>query len=116
MLFYFPIDLLQHISNIHHILYPYTDVLFFHCNTLHRSDKNNSDKRRWTLLCCYNLAKNDPFIEHHHPSYTPIKKLEDNQIRKAGLKFLNPNEAGAFLNRPTAPPQLKRSSGKLFKK
>ena len=22
------------------------DVLFFHCNTLHRSDKNNSDKRR----------------------------------------------------------------------
>ena len=92
------------------------DVLFFHCNTLHRSDKNNSDKRRWTLLCCYNLATNDPFIDHHHPNYTPIKKLEDNQIRKAGLKFLNPNEAGAFLNRPTAPPQLKRSSGQLFKK
>ena len=92
------------------------DVLFFHCNTLHRSDKNDSGKRRWTLLCCYNLAENNPFIDHHHPKYTPIKKVEDNQIKKAGLKFLNPNDAGAFLNRPTAPPQLKRSSGQLFKK
>ena len=73
------------------------DVLFFHCNTLHRSDKNNSDKRRWTLLCCYNLADNNPFIEHHHPNYTPIKKLEDKEIKKAGLKFLNPNEAAAFV-------------------
>ncbi len=92
------------------------DVLFFHCNTLHRSDKNKSDKRRWTLLCCYNLAENDPFIDHHHPNYTPIKKLKDNEIKKAGLKFLNPNDAGAFLNRPTAPPQLKIKSGELFKK
>ena len=62
--------------------------------------KNNSDKRRWTLLCCYNLAENNPFIDHHHPNYTPIKKLKDNQIKKAGLKFLNPNDAEAFLNRP----------------
>ena len=30
------------------------DVLFFHCNTLHRSDQNRSDDRRWTLICCYN--------------------------------------------------------------
>ena len=67
------------------------DVLFFHRNTLHRLDKNNSDKRRWILLCCYNLAVNNPSIYYHHPNYTPIKKLEDNQIRKAGLKFLNPN-------------------------
>ncbi len=92
------------------------DVLFFHCNTLHRSDKNKSDKRRWTLLCCYNLAENDPFIDHHHPNYTPIKKLKDNEIKKAGLKFLNTNDAGAFLNRATAPPQLKIKSGELFKK
>ena len=28
------------------------DVPFFHCNTLHRSDKNNFHNRRWTLLCC----------------------------------------------------------------
>ena len=42
--------------------------------------------------------------------------IEDKEIKKAGLKFLNPNEAAAFLNRPTAPPQLKTSSGELFRK
>ena len=45
-----------------------------------------------------------------------LQKLEDTEIKKAGLKFLNPNEAAAFLNRPTAPPQLKKSSGELFRK
>ena len=28
------------------------DGLFFHCNTLHRSDQNRSENRRWTLLMC----------------------------------------------------------------
>ena len=50
------------------------DVLFFHCNTLHRSDQNRSDDRRWTLICCYNAARNDPYLEHHHPGYTPLKQ------------------------------------------
>ena len=43
-------------------------------------------------------------------------KDQDKEIKKAGLKFLNPNEAAAFLNRPTAPPQLKTSGGELFRK
>ena len=66
------------------------DVLFFHCNILYRLDKNNSDKRRWIYYVA-NLAVNNSSIDYHHPNYTPIKKLEDNQIKKAGLKFLNPN-------------------------
>ena len=90
------------------------DVLFFHCNTLHRSDKNKSDQRRWTLLCCYNAARNNPFLEHHHPRYTPLKKVPDEEIKKAGERFLNPDSTGAFLSRPTAPPTLKNKSGKLF--
>lgn len=90
------------------------DVLFFHCNTLHRSDKNKSDQRRWTLLCCYNAARNNPFLEHHHPRYTPLKKVPDEEIKKAGKRFLNPDSTGAFLSRPTAPPTLKNKSGKLF--
>ena len=69
-----------------------------------------------TVLPPPHFNDNNPFIEHHHPNYTPIKKLEDKEIKKAGLKFLNPNEAAAFLNRPTAPPQLKTSSSKLFRK
>ena len=48
------------------------DGLFFHCNTLHRSDQNRSPNRRWTLLCCYNAARNNPYLEHHHPRYTEI--------------------------------------------
>ena len=90
------------------------DVLFFHCNTLHRSDKNNSPDRRWTLLCCYNAARNNPFVEHHHPKYTPLKKLTNDQIIKAGDKFLDVNDVDTFLKRPTAPPELSKKGGKLF--
>ncbi|MGH9837447.1 MAG: phytanoyl-CoA dioxygenase family protein [Blastocatellia bacterium] len=35
------------------------DAMFFHCNLLHRSDQNRSDKPRWSLICCYNAARND---------------------------------------------------------
>ena len=35
------------------------DVVVFHANTLHRSEQNRSEKRRWTLLCCYNAISND---------------------------------------------------------
>ena len=45
-----------------------------------------------------------------------FKKRIMEKINSFSLKFLNPNEAGAFLNRPTAPPQLKMKSGELFKK
>ena len=103
------------IMMVENIKLEYILLLFFHCNTLHRSDRNSSDKRRWTLLCCYNSAKNNPFIDHHHPKYTPIKKVKDKEIIKAGLSFLNPNQADTFLKRPTAPPELKTKSGKLFK-
>jgi ectoine hydroxylase len=90
------------------------DVLFFHCNTLHRSDKNNSPDRRWTLLCCYNAARNNPFLDHHHPKYTPLKKLPNSEIIKAGDKFLEIENSDGFLNRPTAPPGLTKKAGKLF--
>ncbi|MDB9869542.1 phytanoyl-CoA dioxygenase family protein [Alphaproteobacteria bacterium] len=90
------------------------DVLFFHCNTLHRSDKNNSPDRRWTLLCCYNAARNNPFLDHHHPKYTPLKKLPNSAIIEAGDKFLEIDNADGFLNRPTAPPGLTKKAGKVF--
>lgn len=62
------------------------DALFFHCNLLHRSDQNNSDHARWALICCYNAARNNPYRESHHPSYTPLEKVDDDAILKAGLK------------------------------
>ena len=90
------------------------DALFFHCNTLHRSDKNNSPNRRWTLLCCFNAARNNPFIDHHHPKYTPLKKLPDSEIVKAGDRFLDVNDVDTFFKRPTAPLGLSKKAGKLF--
>jgi ectoine hydroxylase len=62
------------------------DVLFFHCNLLHRSDQNRSDSPRWSMICCYNAARNNPYKESHHPRYTPLSKVEDSAIRETGLR------------------------------
>ncbi|HLJ15148.1 MAG TPA: phytanoyl-CoA dioxygenase family protein [Bryobacteraceae bacterium] len=62
------------------------DVLFFDCNLLHRSDQNRSEAPRWSMICCYNAARNDPYKDSHHPRYTPLKKVPDSAIREAGLR------------------------------
>ena len=62
------------------------DTLFFHCNLLHRSDQNHSDKPRWSMICCYNAARNDPYKESHHPRYTPLHKVPDSAIKETGLR------------------------------
>ena len=62
------------------------DALFFHCNLLHRSDQNRSENPRWSLICCYNAARNDPYKESHHPRYTPLQKEPDAAIKEVGLR------------------------------
>ena len=62
------------------------DALFFHCNLLHRSDQNRSDKPRWAMICCYNAARNDPYKESHHPRYTPLAVVPDTAIKEVGVK------------------------------
>lgn len=69
------------------------DVLFFHANLLHRSDQNRSDRPRWSMICCYNAARNDPYKEHHHPRYTPLEKVSDSAIREAGLRRFSDSTA-----------------------
>jgi ectoine hydroxylase len=71
-------------------------ALFFHSNVLHASSANTSDKPRWSLICCYNAARNDPYKESHHPRYTPLSKVDDDEILKAGAgtaprDFLDPD-------------------------
>ena len=61
------------------------DALFFHCNLLHRSDGNTSAKPRWSMICCYNAARNDPYKTSHHPNYTPLEKVPDSAVREAGV-------------------------------
>jgi hypothetical protein len=63
------------------------DTLFFHSNTLHRSDQNTSDNPRWSLICCYNTKHNNPYKESHHPFYEPLEKLPDGAIKEMGGKL-----------------------------
>ena len=69
------------------------DALFFHANLLHASARNDSDKPRWSMICCYNAKKNDPYKEAHHPRYTPLKKVPDAMIKKAGIKRFSEDRA-----------------------
>jgi hypothetical protein len=57
------------------------DALFFHANLLHRSDQNQSDDPRWTMVCCYNARSNDPYQASRHPRYTPLIKVDDVQLK-----------------------------------
>ncbi len=58
------------------------DAVFFDCNLLHRSDQNRSPLPRWSLICCYNAARNNPYKESHHPRYTPLAKVADSAIKQ----------------------------------
>lgn len=55
-------------------------AVFFHSNLLHRSDQNKSPNPRWAFICCYNTRGNDPYKESRHPRYTPLTKLDDDQL------------------------------------
>src|SRR5215475_5321129 len=75
------------------------DALFFHANLLHRSDQNRSENPRWSMICCYNAARNNPYKESHHPRYTPLAKVSDGEIRKAGMKRFEGSESeGVWLD------------------
>jgi ectoine hydroxylase len=74
------------------------DVLFFHPNLLHRSDQNHSDHPRWSMICCYNAARNDPYKESHHPRYTKLNKVPDSEIVKAGNKRFSEHDSATWLD------------------
>jgi ectoine hydroxylase len=57
------------------------DAIFFDSNLLHRSDMNRSEEPRWSLICCYNARRNDPYKESRHPCYTPLAKVENDAIK-----------------------------------
>jgi hypothetical protein len=75
------------------------DVLFFHANTLHRSDQNRSDNARWSMICCYNARSNDPYKDAHHPRYTPLSTVPDSAISDAGSRrFASGGQDAAWLD------------------
>ncbi len=84
------------------------DGLFFHANVMHRSDQNRSPNRRWTVLFCYNAACNNPYLAHHHPQYTPLHKVDDEAIKRAGVRY-SENSPDYFRKNFANPPELKKS-------
>jgi hypothetical protein len=72
--------ILNDLERIDCILSP-GDILFFHCNLLHSSNINKSGKTRRVLLSCYNTKHNNPVVRHHHPRYSPIKKVSNDSIK-----------------------------------
>lgn len=57
-------------------------VLFFHSNTLHRSDKNLSPVSRWALICCYTATFNLPYKEARG-EFEPFERWNDDRVRAA---------------------------------
>ncbi len=58
------------------------DAIFFDSNLLHRSDANTADEPRWSLICCYNARRNDPYKDSRHPRYSPLAKVGEESIRR----------------------------------
>jgi hypothetical protein len=69
------------------------DALFFHANLLHRSDQNCSPEPRWSLICCYNAARNDPYKESRHPRYYALEKVPDSAIKEWARRALPPEKS-----------------------
>ena len=61
--------------------------LFFHANLLHMSAQNRSENPRWSFICSYNAARNDPYKESHTPGYTPLIKVDEGAILRVGAKI-----------------------------
>lgn len=65
------------------------DALFFHCNTLHRSDQNKSEHPRWAFICCYNAVENAPYeTTDYHGQPNSVDAWDDAKIFELGRKQL----------------------------
>ena len=68
------------------------DTLFFHCNLLHASSKNDSDQTRNVLLSCYNRADNPPFMESSCNGHTVFETLPDSEVMAYSDRPLDHNK------------------------
>ena len=63
------------------------DTLFFHSNTLHRSDANRSEHPRWSLICCYAAASNR--AAGNPPPLTKVDRIDDTTLVAIGQRQLD---------------------------
>ncbi|WP_440906659.1 phytanoyl-CoA dioxygenase family protein (plasmid) [Catenovulum sp. SX2] len=55
------------------------DVLFFHCNLLHKSNQNRSKDPRWSMISAYNAISNQAFADNE-AVYYPLERVDDDAI------------------------------------
>ena len=70
-------------------------AVFFHCNLLHRSDQNTSDRPRWAFICCYNTRRNSPWKATRHPAYAAMPHWPDERVKEVGRRHLARLREGA---------------------
>ncbi len=68
-------------------------ALFFHGNLLHRSDPNESEDPRWSLICCYNAKHNPVRATPGHSEYRKLDHWDDSQVREVGQTHWNELQA-----------------------
>ena len=78
-------EALKHLELVYCEMEP-GSALFFHSNLLHRSDANRSPNPRWSLICCYNAARNPCKGRPNHPEYSYFEKWPDERIKEIGRK------------------------------
>lgn len=83
-------EALDRLALVHVELAP-GDTLFFHSNLLHRSDTNNSEHARCSMISTFNLITNKPYKNQHSSCYTPIDMVPDEQIMRSGSKGISEN-------------------------
>lgn len=62
------------------------DTLFFHSNTMHRSDANLSDAPRWSLISAYNLITNKPYKGNYPSASEAIHMVNDELLLKSDIE------------------------------
>jgi ectoine hydroxylase-related dioxygenase (phytanoyl-CoA dioxygenase family) len=60
-------------------------VLFFHCNLLHTSEKNTSDRDRRAFIICYNALANPQLTERRTSEDRPCPVSADNSILESRI-------------------------------
>jgi hypothetical protein len=58
-------------------------AIFFHCNLLHASEPNLSDRPRRAYICCYNAFSNVPVSGKGHGRPVPIPLVSDEALLPA---------------------------------
>ncbi len=67
------------------------DTLFFHSNTIHRSDANLSDSPRWSLISAYNLITNKPYKGNYPSATEKINMVNDDALLQTGSEGIKEN-------------------------